>query len=114
MAANDSDAAWALLSPWSQTAMGSRSSYDALVRATAADARPLVIGPPSQDPELLGVGFLGDRAKDLAANADLSRAFLVSVRDPSTDGAAAASTILVAAPLRADGTWRVWLDVSSG
>jgi hypothetical protein len=53
-------------------------------------------------------------SNDIAANADLSRAFLMSVRDPSTDGAAAASTNLVAAPLRADGTWRIWLDVSSG
>jgi hypothetical protein len=114
VAANDPDAAWALLSPWSQTAMGSRAFYDTVVRATAADPKPLVVGPPSQDPDLLSVAFLGDRANDITASADMSRAFVVSVRDPSTNGAAAATTNLVAAPLLADGTWRVWLDASSG
>jgi hypothetical protein len=114
VAANNSNAAWALLSPWSQTAMGTWTHYDMVVRAVAADPQRLVIGPPSQDPELLSVVFLGDRADDIAANADMNRAFLVSVRDPSIDGAAAATTNLVAAPLRADGTWRIWLDISGG
>ncbi len=94
--------------------MGSRAFYDMVVRATAADPRPLVVGPPSQDPDLLSVAFLGERANDVAANADMSQAFVISVRDPSTDGAAAATANLVAAPLLADGTWRVWLEASSG
>ena len=113
LAGEKSDVAGRLLSPWSRTAIGSFGTFAAVERHAAANAARVVIEPPSQDPELLGEAFLGPRAVDLAANADPSRTFLVSVRDPDVDGAAAATLNLVAAPLE-DGSWRIWLDVSPG
>jgi hypothetical protein len=70
------------------------------------------IADPSRDPALLDPSFLGERAADLAESADLARAYVVSVRRPEIDGAAAATENLVVAPTAAG--WRIWIDATPG
>ena len=108
--------AWRMLSPWSRTTVASGATfYDAERRAAAAGpaGTKVEIAVPSRDPSLLDPAFLGPRAADLAAAADPNRTFVVSVRRPGVDGAAAATTNLVVAPIDG-GAWRIWLDTASG
>jgi len=106
-----------MLSPWSRTTVSSAATFYDAERRAAAAAGPagstVVIADPSRDPSLLDPTFLGARAADLAATSDLNRTFVVSVRRPGVDGAAAATTNLVVAPIDG-GAWRIWLDTAPG
>ncbi|HEY3162809.1 MAG TPA: hypothetical protein VGJ71_00540, partial [Candidatus Limnocylindrales bacterium] len=112
LATGHADQAWLWLSPWSQRAVGSLAEFGQRF-ARSAGAAPVEISEASQNPELLAPEFLGERAADIAASADPARTYLVSVLDPSVDGAAAGTTNLVVAPT-ADGTWQIWLDIAGG
>jgi len=111
------EVAWRMLSPWSRTTVGSGATFYDAERRAAAAAGPagstVVIADPSRDPSLLDPAFLGPRAADLAAVSDPNRTFVVSVRRPGVDGAAAATTNLVVAPIDG-GAWRIWLDTAPG
>jgi hypothetical protein len=104
---------WDLLSPWSKTTVGSFTTFaDAESRELAVLGDKIEIGDPSRDPSLLDPAFLGERAKDLVATADPSRTWVVSIRRPSVDGAAATTNLVVARTLGGD--WRIWLDTVAG
>jgi hypothetical protein len=111
------EVAWRMLSPWSRTTVGSSTTFLDAERRVVAAAGPggstVVIADPSRDPSRLDPAFLGARAADLAATADPERTFVVSVRRPGVDGAAAATTNLVVAPIDG-GAWRIWLDTAPG
>jgi hypothetical protein len=111
------EVAWRMLSPWSRATVGSSTTFMDAERRIAAAAGPagstVEIADPSRDPSLLDPAFLGARAADLAATADPDRTFVVSVRYPGVDGAAAATTNLVVAPVDG-GAWRIWLDTAPG
>ncbi len=111
------EVAWRMLSPWSRTTVGSSTTFLDAERRVAAAAGPtgskVEIADPSRDPSLLDPAFLGTRAADLAATADPERTFVVSVRRPAVEGAAAATINLVAAPIDG-GAWRIWLDTAPG
>jgi hypothetical protein len=107
------DASWRFLSPWSRSTVGSATTfYDAEQRIVASMPGPVVVETPSRDPDLLDPAFLGPRAADLAAVADPARTFVVAVRHPGVDGAAAGTENLVVAPI--DGDWRIWIDATPG
>jgi len=109
--------AWRMLPPWSRTTVGSAATFYDAERRAAAVAGPagsnVEIADPSRDPSLLDPAFLGPRGADLAAVSDPNRAFVVSVRRPGIDGAAAGTTNLVVAPING-GAWRIWLDTAPG
>jgi hypothetical protein len=111
------EVAWRMLSPWSRTTVGSSATFmdaERRIAAVAGSARaPVEIADPSRDPSLLDPAFLGARAADLAVTADPDRTFVVSVRRPGVDGAAAATTNLAVAPSDG-GAWRIWLDTAPG
>ena len=111
------EVAWRMLSPWSRTTVGSSTTFLDAERRVAAAAgltgSRVEIADPSRDPSLLDPAFLGARAADLAATADPERTFVVSVRRPAAEGAAAATTNLVVAPIDG-GAWRIWLDTAPG
>jgi hypothetical protein len=111
------EVAWRMLSPWSRTTVGSSATFLDTERRVAAAVGPtgstVEIADPSRDPSLLDPAFLGARAEDLAATADPDRTFVVWVRRPVVEGAAAATTNLVVAPIDG-GAWRIWLDTAPG
>jgi len=111
-ATDHAEQAWPLLSRWSKTVTGSSATFADAEHRWRATAGSPVIADPSRDPALLDPAFLGERAADIAASADLGRAYVVSVRRPEVDGAAAATENLVVAPT-ADG-WRIWIDATAG
>ena len=105
--------AWPMLSPWSRTTVGSSTTFvDAERRALEGETSTVQIADPSRDPVLLDAAVLGERAADLAATADPDRTYVVSVRRPGSDAAAASTVNLVVAPLLG-GDWRIWLDTTS-
>ncbi len=107
------DVSWRVLSPWSRTTVGSFSTFsDGARRIAAASPGLPLVEDPSRSPDLLDPSFLGPRAADIAAVADPDRTFVVSVRWPEVNGAAAATENLVVAPI--DGDWRIWLDATPG
>jgi len=110
------DSVWLMLSPWSRMTIGSYATFaDAEAREIAILGATVDIASPSRDPSLLDPAFLGARAADLAATADPSRTYVVSILRPTVDGAAAATTNLVVAPLIGGGNaWRIWIDASPG
>jgi hypothetical protein len=110
------DGVWPMLSPWSRTTIGSYATFaDAEAREIAMLGAAVNIASPSRDPSLLDPAFLGARATDLAATADPSRTYVVSIRHPTVDGASAATTNLVVAPLMTGrNPWRIWIDASPG
>jgi hypothetical protein len=104
--------AWPMLSTWSHRAVGSFATYvDANRRFGPPAGSQYVVSPPSRDPDLLDPAFLGQRSADIAAAADASTVFVVSVTYPDAVGAALATQNLVAARL-SGGDWRIWLDMS--
>ena len=112
LSSGHADSVWTWLSPWSQHAAGSLAQFEQQYTRPAG-APAVEIGQPTQDPAMLTEAFLGARAADIAARADPAGTFVVSVRDPGIDGAAAATTNLVVART-VDGTWLIWLDVPVG
>jgi len=107
------DVAWRFLSPWSRSTVGSATTfYDAERRLVRSVFGRYIVEAPSQDPDLLDPAFLGARAADVAAVADPDRTFVVSVRRPEVDGAAAATENLVVAPI--DSQWRIWIEATPG
>jgi hypothetical protein len=105
--------AWPMLSTWSHRAVGSFGTYvDANRRFGPPAGARYAVSPPSRDPALLDPAFLGQRSSDIAAAADASTVFVVSVTYPEAVGAALATQNLVVARLNG-GDWRIWLDMSS-
>ena len=109
-AGGDWQAAWQLLSSFSQAKIG---SIDAFIHAETAfnlqGGSTFVVADPSKDRDLLAPGFLGgDLFGNLKGNGQIERAWFVGVAHPDVSGASAGSEDLVVAPL-IDGTWRVWV-----
>lgn len=104
--------AWTLLSPWSQALFGTRAAFERVqANLNATGYATFEVQAPTQDPDLLSPSFLGSRAADLAKYADPARTFLVSVRYPDVDGAAAGTlNLVVAARSGTDSDWQVWVD----
>jgi hypothetical protein len=114
LATGHPDNVWELLSAWSKTAVGSFTTFvDGEAREAMMLGTTVEIGDPSRDPSLLDPSFLGARAADLARTSDPARTWVVSIRRPNVDGAAAATTNLVVARTLA-GDWRIWLDTVPG
>jgi len=110
-AGGDWQAAWQLLSPFSQKKFG---SIEAFIRAEAAynadGGSTFVAAEPTRSGDLIAPEFLGtDLFFDLKGNADIERALLVGIGHPDVRGASAGSENLVVAPLRDGGAWRVWV-----
>jgi hypothetical protein len=111
LATGHAEQAWPLLSTWSRTVIGSFTTFaDAERRSAVLAQGPPEVGSPSRDPGLLDPAALGERADDIKAVAAPNRTFVVSVRQPATDGAVANRTLVVA-PV--DGTWRIWPDLGT-
>jgi hypothetical protein len=108
-AGGDWGAAWLLLSPFSQGMIGSISEFEAMQNAYNRSGGSIFeLADPSQDPDLLSEAFLGEPYRDVAATADPSRAYLVFINHPDVDGASAASTAVIVAPV-AGQDWMVWI-----
>jgi hypothetical protein len=106
------DVAWTFLSPWSRRLFASRAEFENV--ATWFGPPPgisYVVETPTRNPDLLDPAFLGSRAADIAATTDPSTVFLVSVRYPDVDGAAAGTQHLVVARTL-EGDWQIWLDAT--
>ena len=104
-------AAWQLLSSFSQKKIG---SIDAFIRDqtayNTAGGSTFVVTGPTRNGGLISPAFLGtDLFFDLKGNADIERALFVGVIHPDARGASAGSEDLVAARLRESGDWRVWV-----
>jgi hypothetical protein len=106
----DRAAAWALLAPRSQRAIGSMSDFIRLADASVADggAEFRVVAATQEssrfDPLAIGDANAADLASSLAAGS----AWIVDVAHPAMRGASAGSEILAIAP-GADGGWRIWI-----
>lgn len=109
-ASGDWQMAWQLLSPFSQVRIG---SVDTFAREQTAfndeGGSRFVVDDPSKSGNLLAPEYLGnDLFFDLKGNAQLERAWFVSVTHPDVRGASAGSEDLIVAPV-VDGSWRVWV-----
>jgi hypothetical protein len=106
------DNAWTFLSPWSQRLFGSPAAFEGAASGFGpAPGTSYIVETPTQDPDLLDPAFLGSRAVDIAATTDPTTVFLVSVRYPDADGAAAGTQNLVVART-VTGEWQIWLDAT--
>lgn len=107
-AGGDFARAWAMLAPTSQAAIGSLTRYAELEAAyNAAGGTSFEVGDPTRDPALFGPDFLGQAYLDVAATADLERAWLVFVDHPAVRGASAGTRALLIAPVGE--RWFIWL-----
>jgi hypothetical protein len=106
----DRAAAWALLAPRSQSAIGSLSSFIRLADASVADGgTQFRVVEATQESSRFDPLAIGDNAAaDLAPSLAAGRAWIVDVAHPNVRGASAASEVLAVAP-GADGTWRIWI-----
>jgi hypothetical protein len=106
----DRAAAWALLAPRSQRAIGGLSDFIRLADVSVADggAEFRVVAATREssrfDPLAIGDANAADLASSLAAGS----AWIVDVAHPAMRGASAGSEILAIAP-GADGGWRIWI-----
>lgn len=108
-AGGDWQAAWALLSPFSQRMIGSISDFEAIQDAyNQSGGSTFELAEPSRDPDLLSEAFLGEPYRDMLTTADPSRAHLVFINHPDVAGASAASTAIIVAPVEGQG-WMVWI-----
>jgi hypothetical protein len=100
--------AWALLSTYSKGLIGTISDFEREETAYNDSAGSTHrIYPPTQDPQFLSVDYLGDVYTDIAAKADISRAWLIVVQHPDMHAASAATITLVVAPIGSN--WVVWI-----
>ncbi len=107
-ASGDWPTAWALLSAYSKGLIGTESAFQGEESAyNAAGGSTYRIDPPTQNPDLLSATYLGDVYTDVAANADISRAWIVVVQHPNFPAASAATTTLVVASI--GNSWAVWI-----
>lgn len=106
-AAGSFDAAWQLLGPAAQAAIGVAEQF-ALDEAAYNEGggSAFIVTEPSRDPGLADQ-LLGARRTALGPEADLTRASLVFITHPGVPGAASTRAYL-AAPLLVGGEWRVW------
>jgi hypothetical protein len=103
-AAEDTLRAWGMLSPYSQAAFGSMTAFESAETANTVLRQP---GDARRGTDVFSEKNLGAALwKDLNANADMSRAYLVTETFP---GSSLPMDTLVAAPLAATGEWRVWV-----
>jgi hypothetical protein len=105
-ATKDPQAAWEMLSPFSQAAYGSESVFEsAEAQRAAANGFQFSMGSASGREIDLNPQVVGSAVwSDLQANAILSRAFVVSITSPDSP-----ARRIVVAPLALTGAWRVWV-----
>ena len=112
MATKDPQAAWIMLSSYSQRAYGSEAAFEATEAALGkrtggtyqlGQPTPLVLTPSHTSP---AQGIDGD----LATFADTSRIYVTVVTFPGTSEP---GRKLIAAPLSVNGDWRVWVVTGS-
>jgi hypothetical protein len=111
-ATKDPQAAWVMLSPFSQAAYGGGPAFEsAEAQRATANGFQFIIGSASGQGADLNPGVVGDAVwSDLQANAIMARAFVVTVSFPDSP-----ARRLVVAPLALTGDWRVWVpDAGQG
>lgn len=100
--------AWASLSADSHAQFGSLTAFERAQTAyNAAGGTTFTLATPSQDPDLLSPTYLGDVYTQVAAHADIARAWLVFANHPNVRGASAGSEGLLVAPV--GGQWFIWV-----
>jgi photosystem II stability/assembly factor-like uncharacterized protein len=111
MAMKDPPTAWNMLSAYSQRVFGSEASF-ATAEADLGQRTNYTYSQadPTQGAGTLSLQNLGPSIwADLAASADIARAYVVVETFPGTSEPAES---LVLAPLSATGEWRVWVEPS--
>ena len=107
-----SDQSWGMLSDWSKRTVGGFATFsDAERRLKVFDPRIPVVADPTLDGAALKAALTGDRAADIASNADPDRAWVIVLRRPPSALAAAGDQTLVVAPV--GGRNQIWLDTTS-
>jgi photosystem II stability/assembly factor-like uncharacterized protein len=112
MAMKDPPTAWNMLSAYSQRVFGSEASF-ATAEADLGQRTNYTysLADPTQSAGTLSLQNLGPSIwADLAASADIARAYLVVVTFP---GSSEPAESLVLAPLSATGEWRVWIATAT-
>jgi hypothetical protein len=100
--------AWAVLSADSRTQFGSLAAFAQAEGAyNAGGGTTFTMATPTQDPDLLSPTYLGNIYAEVAAHADIARAWLVFANHPNIRGASAGSEGLLVAPV--GGQWLVWI-----
>ena len=101
------DAAWSLLGPSAQRAIGLAEQFaidEAAYNAQGGTA--FIVAEPTREAGLMEQ-LLAARQAELAAEADLERGHLVFITHPGVPGSAGTRAYLVA-PLLVGGEWRIW------
>ena len=112
MAMKDPPTAWNMLSAYSQRVFGSEASF-ATAEADLGQRTNYTysLADPTQSAGTLSLQNLGPSIwADLAASADIARAYVVVVTFP---GSSEPAESLVLAPLSATGEWRVWIATAT-
>lgn len=107
----DPQAAWIMLSSYSQRAYGSEAAFEATEAALGnRTGNTYRLGPPARIVAAGPAGLSSAVWSDLITFADTSRAYAIAMTFPGTSEP---PRRLIAAPLSVNGDWRVWVVTGS-